>query len=578
MNLSGNSGSNRKGSQTPPQGEGQTWPRLLSGLVPDRAERWKAAHQGLEYQGEVILAQAWHPGLGAPLPVDSHFRIVLLASYHKVAPDSIADERIAVCLPAPAARRVAEGKGAYRTGDRAGGEGPPSAEVGRYASGAMVSRGTLAVSLEEVFSSADAGKGLNLIASHLLDGAYRALWNRALPCARLIEASLEEADRPQDIARHEAVLTAKLKELDMALERARSSIEDLVQATGSGLEPEAEAARERLSHLAHSQGYLGFYSRAQSRYATPQALADDMARWQRLQQVGELAPEALEVKRYLDGVVLRQRDEEMALDRLSILGQLSLDNLLANPGLWPSVKALFQWFKSRYSLLYQGHHADYHRKLASLRLALDEAVPELEALSRLNSIVELGRPVGEPLAAEYQLLAEVKPCPLDEEGRALVDREPVCSACGLTLTAQPPTRRVEGFLSQLRQALSTQQRRLSSAAIQQILESRQEARLDQLIKIIQTSDLSSLVKVIDDDLVAFLRDLLSGAASHTEPCTALSDLAHEFAVIEEEQIDQVVAELAANLRSAFSRARKQHPSKRIRLALERPRRLERGDR
>ena len=572
-----NSGdSDPKGPPAVPQGEGKAWSGPLRDLVPDKPERWKAAHQGLEYQGEVILAKAWQPGLGAPLPADCHFRIVLLTSNDKVPSQSIADERIAVCIPAPAARRVSEGKGAYRTGERAGGGGRLSEEAGRYASGAIVTRDRLTPSSQEVFSTADAGKALTIIASRLLDGAYRALWNRALPYARLFEGSLEEADQPPAIARHEAALTAKLEELDTAIERVRPNIEALARATGSGLGLEAEAALERLSHLVHSQGYLSFYSQAQSQYATPQALADDLAWWQRLQQMGGLAPEALQAKHYLDGVVLRERDEELALDRLSILGQLSLENLLANPGLWPSVKALSQWFRSRYSLLYQGHHADYHRELASLHLALEDAQQEVEALSRLNSIGELGRPVGESVISQYQqCLAEVKPCPLAEEGRSLVNREPVCTACGLTLTAQPPTRPVGGFLSQLRQALRTQQRRLSSVAIQQILESRHEGRLDQLIKIIQTSDLSSLVKVLDDDLEAFLRDLLAEAASYTEPCTALSDLADEYPVIEEEQIDQLAAELAAKLRAAFSRARKQHPSKRIRLALERPRHQER---
>ena len=567
---------NQRNPQTPGQSQKRAWLGLFRDLVPGKAEHWRACYRSLEYEGEVVLAEAWQPDLGAPLS-GSHFRIVILGSYHKVPLDSIGDERIAVCIPSRAVRQVSEKPLAYRTGGVARREERLGVEVRRYASGSIVTRDRLPLSPEEVFSSADAEGGLTLIASGLLEGAYRALWKRALPYARFIEGSLEEAERPQAIARQEAVLAAKLKELDVALNSAQPNIEALAGALGSGLEPAAKIALERLSHLAPSQGYLDFYVRAQSQYATPQGLADDMALWQRLRQVGELAPEALEAKRYLEGVVLRDKDGELAMDRLSIMGQLSLENMSANPGLWPSVKALLQWFKSRYFVLYQGHHADYHGEIASLRQMLEDAELEVEALSRLNSIAELGRPVGESLAGDYQqLLAEVKPCPLAEGSRALVDRKPVCSGCGLTLTAQPPTRRVEGFLSQLRQALRAQQRRLSGVAIQRILESRQGGRLDQLIKVIQTSDLSSLVKVIDDDLVAFLRDLLAEAKSHTEPCTALRELAEEFAVVEEGQVDQVAAELAAKLRSAFSQARKQYPSRRIRLALERPRHTERS--
>ena len=127
--------------------------------------------------------------------------------------------------------------------------------------------------------------------------------------------------------------------------------------------------------------------------AHPDALAEDMSLFQRSEQIDSSAAVILAVKSYLDGAELREGDSELAMDRLSILEQLDLDNLLAAPHLWASLKTLFDWFKSRYRALYLSHHQDYHRGLSSLRGRLDRAQPEVKALGLLNTIAELGEPL-----------------------------------------------------------------------------------------------------------------------------------------------------------------------------------------
>ena len=57
----------------------------------------KAAFRGIEYPGEILLADAWRPELGEIAKEDVHFRIVVFTKYQPV-PD-IADRRIACCIP-----------------------------------------------------------------------------------------------------------------------------------------------------------------------------------------------------------------------------------------------------------------------------------------------------------------------------------------------------------------------------------------------------------------------------------------------------------------------------------------------
>jgi len=147
--------------------------------------------------------------------------------------------------------------------------------------------------------------------------------------------------------------------------------------------------------------------------------------------------------------------------------------------------------------------------MAALHDVLEASEPEVNALRRLNSLLELGGPLGERLFDDYErLLGEIAPCPLRATGEVSVELEPTCSSCRLVLAQKPPVEEVERFLKQLERALRQQQRRLSSEAIRQIIAQSGGERVDQFIKIIQASDLSPLVNVMDDEMVDFLRRLL----------------------------------------------------------------------
>jgi hypothetical protein len=214
-------------------------------------------------------------------------------------------------------------------------------------------------------------------------------------------------------------------------------------------------------------------------------------------------PQAEEARRYLEGMDLPEG--EMALDKTSLLEQLSPDYLLRNPHLWESIQALFTWLRSQYAALYRQHHRQYHQEISSLRARLEEKAKLVQALARLNSLAALGEPLGTNLAGEYQALLErLKPCQVKE---VPLEEGPTCPSCHLDLTATPPQAEVEAFLRALGQALNRQLYRLSRRVIGNIM-AQEGTRLEKFIRAAQVADLSDLPELLDDEVLAFIRELL----------------------------------------------------------------------
>ncbi|GEM_PF-700961 len=725
-------------------------PRLFAQFTPGEAKPWRVAYRGIEYPGEVVLADSWRAELGEISEEDVHFRIVLLSRHQEVPRESIRDRRIAICMPAELTDKAKRIMGRYLAlkeraeaclteADRESlriREGRIERELLReealmYAAGSILCQGAPTIDPAEAFSAPDNEKRLSLIACALLAAAYPALpidpsavgktisyadvgnvfkgffhnpdapeskralgdfavvlglakpdapsrfdpsgcdvfqiirdkleqhrgdlparelyrelgdnygltnplitlyllcfvryarpsvelhlnpahrlflrsgetppggrltsalipqvwwtkgierafdrlcysreplWNLALPYTSLIREGLKPVTRPGEVEGQERLLLEELRGLGRSIDEIRVNLELLSRGLGETPDRGILESLERLFRIAKARDYLDVYTVAQDIYTSSQSLADDLSLCRRLSGLREITPELLGVKSYLDKVVLRRSDEELAMDRVSILGQLNMGNVLSNLHLWPSVRAMFDWFRSRYRRIYLAHHQEYHHQMASLRARLEKAELEVNCLKRLNSIVELGEPLGTELFSEYaRLLEEVKPCSLWDGGEVSLEPEPTCASCRLVLTQEPPTREVDHFFSRLERALKQQQRRLSSEAIRQILAQGGWERVDQFIKIVQASDLSPLVNVMDDEMVGFIRRLLVEARVYTRARPVLRELAERFPVIEEGQIDTVVSEFASLLRKTFEETREENLDKRVQLTLE----------
>ena len=130
-------------------------------------------------------------------------------------------------------------------------------------------------------------------------------------------------------------------------------------------------------------------------------------------------------------------------------------------------------------------------------------------LEQLNSLPELGPPVGEEISNQVeQLNTSIKMCPASEEDFDLEDR-PMCSYCGLRLSESVPFSEVETLLMDVEQSVQEQNSRLSRHGIQQTLAQRDEQVVDKLIKIVRMADLSPLANALSPQVLAFLRTFLA---------------------------------------------------------------------
>lgn len=396
-------------------------------------------------------------------------------------------------------------------------------------------------------------------------------WNDALAYAREFVGDLHTSTDQVDIEAQTARLQAALDALAAEAESNEATLQTL-ERTLSGRVPakDREAYGQLRALLGTARdGYATFYEEARAQFGTPDNLRDALRTYARLKQLASLTAQINEVKRYLDACALRPEDRELRADRDSLLAQLSLDTLAAQPGRWSSLQASFEQFKARYRNEYHKHHRDTNTALAALATRLAEAPRQLRALALLNSIEELGAPRGADLEAKYApLAARARPCPVEDYRLVDLTSTPVCQQCHRRLTDAPPQAEVEGFLHALEAALGEQRRRLSSEAIRRVLARSGQDAVSQFLEVVQTANVAALVDVLDEELVRLIRRLLAEDGVAVAETDVLRRLARDYPTLEEGDVPNVVKRFEEILRQAFAEARKAHPGKKsVRLSL-----------
>ena len=76
------------------------------------------------------------------------------------------------------------------------------------------------------------------------------------------------------------------------------------------------------------------------------------------------------------------------------------------------------------------------------------------------------------------------------------------------LDALPPAAEVEALAASVNEALSEQNARLARTVAHRLLKRETNERLDRFIQVVEVSDLSGLANVLDDELTAFVGELL----------------------------------------------------------------------
>ena len=334
-------------------------------------------------------------------------------------------------------------------------------------------------------------------------------WNDALQYTSLLCQGLTEAEAGPEIARQERELIGALDDLARDVGQAGEIFRTLALApqVPNPDEEQPRSTLQRLSEVCEGEDFQTVYKLALRGFGDPRRLLQELELLKRLLHLGESLEEIIRLKSYVDGAEIETGYDELSFDRTAVLKEMSLQVFLGSPRGWPTVRAHVREFRSRYSQAYVAAHDDYQREDSRLRASLEDSRLKLNALGLLNSIAELGEPVGTELAPRHgDLERRIRSCDVDSRNIPL-HLSPRCS-CRMALGQAPPSSEVGLFHRDLERPLEEQNRRLSLALMERILHGRTDQRLEDFLRIVQASDLSALSNTLNDELAQFIQQLL----------------------------------------------------------------------
>lgn len=517
--------------------------------------------EGQRLSGRLVLAQGWRPELGGgELAPGEEFRIVILGGEPSAAggPPAVSGRGIAVCVPATptgGGRALREAPVPYQAGAQRDLPAIPPSALVALARGRILTLEPLPLLAEQVFLAEQGEAALGLLAQALV--AQRQEERARVEAGAYLQAlaaalRLSIADRREGEAMA-ATLTALRGVLEEAAGAARS-----LPAKG------AAAAREaisRLQRLLTSQESGELARAAGEAYLGPLELAEDVYFCRALLRDPAAALEMAEMRAFVGRAEVPPSLHELFTDHAAQREDLTAAVIADHPHSFAGVRSRFQLFCQRYQRAYLAHHQRYWRDASQLHGELQGAAPKAGALARLNTLRELGSPLGRKvLALHGELLAASAGCPAAPGTAAARGEGPICPACGVTLAGRPPRAETVDLLRALDRALAQQLQRLASEAVGRILARRGEERLERFLKVAQASDLAGLAAVLDDRLLEFLRQLLAEARARVPLPPLLEQLGRAYPQVGEEEVEAVTQDLAMLLRQALQEARRTPPA------------------
>ncbi len=334
-------------------------------------------------------------------------------------------------------------------------------------------------------------------------------WNNALQYTSMLAQGLTElSEGSPELHLQEEELLEALTYLRRKADSVREALERLAVVMPGPRVQASLAQVSRLSQVFGGTDFQGVHALAPSTYPDPRNLIEDLEKLTLLIYLAGQVEDMAGARAYLDGSSIQAGHPELSLVRMALLEELSSDVILGGGQGWPPVRAHVQDYRTRYGQAYGVHHESYHSRVSDLRMALEDAEISLRALSILNTIQEMGEPVGADLDQVYSdLRHSVVPCTMSLE-EMVIRSNPRCPGCRIELGEVPLSQEVNAFLKDLDRSLGEQNRRLSLALVERILHDRVDERLDSFLKIVQASDLRALSNTLNEELGLFIRQLL----------------------------------------------------------------------
>lgn len=515
--------------------------------------------QGAAHRGSIVVPSSWAADLGRlGESADEEFRIVLLAEPLSQATPSL-DCGVVICAPDVATRpgsSVREAAIAYRAGPTEAALQDPEPElVLTLDHAAALSRGRLTASpaldldARDVFSSEEPSPPLISLAQALLAQRSAQPYLRVLAAALTAPASPPRCDRPGLLAALECLLRdARGKPSD-----AQGQPPPVAQATPVW-------ALDSLDQIARAATLTELAETARRLYPEPSGLGEDVFLGRALIERPREARELARLRIFLAEAIVPETKPELAVDRTLAQEQLSFAVLVAEGHRWPGMRAAFDRFRDRYRAAYLEHHRQYWREALSLHGQLMDFAPKVFALRRLNTLTELGPPMGEKAIARYgELPARIGTCQLALRQKLELGQRARCPACGIALGQELPWQEAEDVQHGLERALSQQLQRLSSKAVRRVLLQSGEARVQEFIQVAQASQVQSLALILDDELLGFLRRFLVEARVQEVLRPLVLKLQEPVPDLDPETVDAAAEAVRRTIHNAFSAAQEALP-------------------
>jgi hypothetical protein len=266
-------------------------------------------------------------------------------------------------------------------------------------------------------------------------------------------------------------------------------------------------------------------------------------------------------------------DGAVEIDRLALLETLKFGSLLNDPSVIGAREGTFEEWKARYVQAYRKSHRAYYEEIAELAGQLETLCPKVQALVRMNSIVELGPPLATTRGVEADLKAldnALWVCP-DSSAADVAGKDPLCPRCQWRPSQKPPADALSHLSAVVLQGLADRFQRFKDASIAAILKKAttegKGAGLQELLDIIQLADADRLAGVLNDDLIVFLRKVLYDENLADEQIP-LGPIIQQVGAIEDTRVEEAVSTLTRLLTKAIKDAKAKHgTSKRVRVFL-----------
>jgi hypothetical protein len=395
-------------------------------------------------------------------------------------------------------------------------------------------------------------------------------WNEVLPYARILDDTFKTAATPDEEPLRNAELLVPLAKLTAELPEVEKHLGTLAPKLGGSVPKALTEIVQRLKALAATASFQEFDAAVRESYPTPEDFKAAFAQYGKGRQLSGRAFDLSSARDYLAGACAV--DSSLEIDRQGLLTLLAFDTLLKDPGLILARLESFEKWKGKYAQAYRKAHRAYYDGLKKLETEMVSLRPQVRALVKMNSIVELGPPLAATLSAAEDLAAIDKRlhiCP--DAVDANVTTSGTCPKCAWTPDAQAPAAEAAKLKQLVGTGLADRFQRFKDATIKGIrhkaAETDARADLKSLIEMIQLSKMDSLATVLTDDLVSFLRKLLYDENLVQEE-VPLGPIVQAVGAIEEDRIDEAVEQFAGLLRKAVKDAKAQHgKGKRVRVFL-----------